>query len=76
LSVDESDDVQRSLIVTILCNVIRNHLVPPEEHKINARMTLKQRQSELNPVQSSLAEESLGLFEALCWCAPDTLEAR
>lgn len=39
-------------------------------------MSLKQRQRDLDPARTALAQETLGLFEALCWAAPDGLEAR
>lgn len=39
-------------------------------------MTLKQRQRELDPTRAALAQEVLGLFEALCWTAPDGQETR
>jgi len=39
-------------------------------------MSLEQRQRDLDPARAALAQEILGLFEALCWAAPDGLEAR
>lgn len=60
----------------ILCEIVRDQLVPSADIKVTSKMTLKQRQREMEPVMAALAVETLGLFEALCWTAPDGQEIR
>lgn len=71
-----SDDSQDSRIVSLLSSTIRDHLSPDENFKVTSKMNLKQRQRELDPIRAALAREAIGLFEALCWGAPDGSEAR
>jgi hypothetical protein len=75
LTAGEDASSEDPLVITVLCDIIRSQLAPPRNNK-TTKMTLKQKQIELDPDHVALGEVTLCLFEALCWAVPDGLELR